>query len=1162
MAVLATTAMLLAFGAARSQAMPLGQAEAPLAESPHTGTDTTCDPQTGTGGLDTQQLCWLDWSHFDLSEADTSSGQKVSWTLLNGDTMTATVQDTTAPNATPSTDVPGASGLYASPQLSGFAWFGETEYQGITGDPVLYQENHDFTDTVTLSNIAVTNASGAPVDNYQLVSADAEETGSGESIEFSTNSALASTGGPAEEILSEPSDPTADYCTGGISGDDTSTVTCTGGSTFSGAMVVMAEAPTTAVVKIVGNGQEGFALGVIEAPAQPSGDDVYQENFSNGLTTAPESIGANALVYSGGAPSNVTGTTSDVPSAYTGGAAADDETYTADKYWSPAGGACNGVVLDSTTSIPTSTCSTNSLNFLTAFATGLGEFQGDDSATAATSGALGEATQDNEDGEQGGCATATPVGEQSATAPGTGDSCIEFATAPSEIPVTNGHFYEATADYAVNDYAASQASGCDAGNSSGADPSIGLALTDPANGSNDLTLGSGLDPCAAAGSVVYAVPDGTGASADVLIAQLQSAAGIWKGGSSAGLVQTNADEGGDGNDGATTDIQVMDVTPTLSEALSPATLTTGQPATLTYTVTNTAELAAKDGFSFNDTLPSGLKVVSGSTPTTTCNDATNSQTGTVTASGSSVAIGGSLAAGASTCTVTVQVTAASPGTYTDAPSDLGSVSGLIAPTGSGPSVTFQDASLSATVTVSPSPVVPGGPMTVLVDLTNHGPASAAGATATYTVPAGVTVGTLPTGCTQSGSTITCAAGTLTDGESKSFTIPTTVSPSATGTLVNAVALATTTPQNGATSATGSGTSVALSPESALTVTDTASATSVTPGQTVTYAVKTANAGPSDATNYTVTDAFGPGVEVTADTIPGGTCTISGTPSTGETVTCTVADLPAGQSVTADITAEPLTDTASLANTVSAKAADASAGASPAGGAPAVATASVTGATDSLTTSTSGDQATATATATDPNDPGATPVSYSWSWGDGTAADTTTTDSDSHAYAKPGTYTLTSTVTYSDGTVVTTTQNITIAATSTGTGTTTSGTGSKGCTRSQLYTHITHKHMTTKGLKLSGYSVGNCHDKLKKVQIAIARINHKEQCSFLSAKGTFGPYGSCKPQHDFIAKGTYKWSFRLKFAFAPAHYWIWENVVDTAGKASRNTAKKHVTFHLH
>ena len=32
--------------------------------------------------------------------------------------------------------------------------------------------------------------------------------------------------------------------------------------------------------------------------------------------------------------------------------------------------------------------------------------------------------------------------------------------------------------------------------------------------------------------------------------------------------------------------------------------------------------------------------------------------------------------------------------------------------------------------------------------------------------------------------------------------------------------------------------------------------------------------------------------MTADTIPGGTCTIAGTPAAGETVTCVVADLPA------------------------------------------------------------------------------------------------------------------------------------------------------------------------------------------------------------------------------------------------------------------------------
>jgi uncharacterized repeat protein (TIGR01451 family) len=1158
--VLATAAIVLSLGAASGNAAVMGRAVAP-----HAGSNS-CDAQSGTGGLDAEQLCWLDWSNFNLSDADQAAGQNMTWTLLNGYTLTATVQDTTKPNTaatTPGTGTGnGASGLLASPQLTSFG-FGTLDYVGLSGDPVLYQGAQGYTDTVTLTNIAVTNPSGAPVDNFQLVGSDAENTGINESIQFSSNTTSASTGGPAWNELFEANGGT--FCQGaggsggGIAGNGTSTIFCgSNSSSNTGDMVAMTEAPSTAAVTIAGSGKEGFALGIIEAPTQPSGNDVYQENFANGVTNSAESIDTNAMTYSGGSEVNVDGTGG--LTAYAGGPAADNETYTADQYWSPSGAECDGIVLSDGTTFPTgadfsSSCTAAGWGELQGMAYGMGEYEGGTSAQDADTGVLSEFTAGS-DPEQGGCASATPAGEKSGTTPGEGDSCIQFETSPSQIPVTTGHFYMATADYGVINYNHDQASECDGSTGGNGDPSISFYLTAP--GSSPVTLGSGLDPCTSPNSIVYAVGNGTdtgtqSASQDILAAQLQSRAGIWTGGSTAGVEQTNANEGGDGNDGATTDIQVLDVTPSLSEAFAAADVTTGQPATLTYTVTNTAELAAKDDFAFTDTLPTGLSVVSGSTPTTTCSDGPNTQVGRVNASGQSVNLTtGSLAAGASTCTVTVEVTSSTPGTITDAPSDLSGLNGLIAPTGSGPSVTFQDASLSATETVSPSPVVPGGPMALTIDLANGGPASAADATATYTVPADVTVGTLPNGCTQSGSTITCDAGTLADGANKSFTIPMTVSPSATGTLTNAVALSTTTPQNGATKGTGAGASVTLAPQSAITLTDTASTPSVAPGQSVVYTVTAANAGPSDANPYTVTDTFGPGVEVTADTIPGGTCTITGNPIIGQTVKCVVPDLAAGKSVAASITAEPLTDKVSLANTVGATANGSTTSVAPAGGAPTVTTASVAGATDSLTTTTSGDSATATATASNPNDPAAVPVSYSWNWGDGTAATTSSTDSASHTYTKAGTYMLTSTVTYSDGTVVTTTKTVTITA------------ASNSCGGSVLWTHILKKKLTTTGLTMSGNAEGKCGDVLKKVQVAIARIkitSHGEKCSFLSAKHKWGAYGNCNPKHNFTAKGTTKWTYSLKFKFAPAHYWVWENVVDTAGQASPNTASKHSTFHL-
>ena len=62
------------------------------------------------------------------------------------------------------------------------------------------------------------------------------------------------------------------------------------------------------------------------------------------------------------------------------------------------------------------------------------------------------------------------------------------------------------------------------------------------------------------------------------------------------------------NDGAIDNIRISDVTPTLAKVFAPAQVKVGDSTTLTFTITNTAELGAKNGWSFTDNLPAGLSV--------------------------------------------------------------------------------------------------------------------------------------------------------------------------------------------------------------------------------------------------------------------------------------------------------------------------------------------------------------------------------------------------------------------------------------------------------------------------------------------------------------------------------------------------------------------------
>jgi uncharacterized repeat protein (TIGR01451 family) len=135
-------------------------------------------------------------------------------------------------------------------------------------------------------------------------------------------------------------------------------------------------------------------------------------------------------------------------------------------------------------------------------------------------------------------------------------------------------------------------------------------------------------------------------------------------GTQLGIKMLNGQGKWNGNDHAFDNIRILDATPQLDKTFSPATIDEGDTSTLTMTVTNTSELAAKNDFGFTDSLPDGVSVASDANASTTCGD------GTVTAEpgGSSVALdGGDLAVGTESCTVTVNVTADGAGSYVNSP---------------------------------------------------------------------------------------------------------------------------------------------------------------------------------------------------------------------------------------------------------------------------------------------------------------------------------------------------------------------------------------------------------------------------------------------------------------------------------------------------------------
>ena len=130
-----------------------------------------------------------------------------------------------------------------------------------------------------------------------------------------------------------------------------------------------------------------------------------------------------------------------------------------------------------------------------------------------------------------------------------------------------------------------------------------------------------------------------------------------------------------GNDFAFDNLRIVDATPSLDKAFATDTGTTGTPTTLAFTVTNTAELAAKNDWGFTDSLPAGLVVAPTPAVGGTCVNVTGAAFSVQAGAGASsiVVSGGDLAAGAASCTITVNVVSDTPGTYVNGPANVSTV---------------------------------------------------------------------------------------------------------------------------------------------------------------------------------------------------------------------------------------------------------------------------------------------------------------------------------------------------------------------------------------------------------------------------------------------------------------------------------------------------------
>lgn len=233
----------------------------------------------------------------------------------------------------------------------------------------------------------------------------------------------------------------------------------------------------------------------------------------------------------------------------------------------------------------------------------------------------------------------------------------------------------------------------------------------------------------------------------ISIAVTAAASGVYNNGAT-GVSSTET-----GSAGAPSNIAQLSVLapPTIAKSFSPPAIGINGASTLTITITN-PNAAALNGVAFTDSYPNGLKNTATPSVTNTCGGTLSGGT----ANGTSIGLsGGALNANAS-CTVNVQVTSATNGSYTNTTSAVTSTNGGAGNTASATLVVSANPSISKSF--APTNIVAGGVSTVTFVLGNSAIVNATAAGFTDSLPFGMVVAATPSVTNTCGGTVSASAG--------------------------------------------------------------------------------------------------------------------------------------------------------------------------------------------------------------------------------------------------------------------------------------------------------------------------------------------------------------------------------------------------------------------
>lgn len=453
---------------------------------------------------------------------------------------------------------------------------------------------------------------------------------------------------------------------------------------------------------------------------------VWSEDFENSQTPPIDTEGRDLLAYQGADPAG--------------------QTYTADPLYRMSANQCNGIVT-SFSQAPGSTvmiaaCSDHgNWNNLQQMAEVAGRYQGQSAAAARNNHVMAMLTANG----------TFPAG------------AIAFRTATNIAQSASSRFLTARTDVV--------ATFCSSGFVA---PLLRFSLINDAGTELPIST-TAINPCVG-GQSFNTTPIGIAGTQTAVAQTVTSPGALLFSGTSVGFVLHNDQTGSMGNDSSIDNAQIIDVTPQLDKAFSPASIQLGQVSRLTMTITNTTDLLRKQGWSFTDNLPAGL-VVEGNA-STTCPGTTVQ----AAAGGSTVTVSnGDLAQGAAFCEVSLDVRPTATGSFTNGPSNL-SLIGLNQPATLAVLAVAPAADMQATSITLPLTMTVGAPVSGSFSCTNAGPSEATAASCVISgLPAGAT-----TSCTPSVPT----ASPLASGGSIACTVQFT--PTTTGTIAALVTASSST----------------------------------------------------------------------------------------------------------------------------------------------------------------------------------------------------------------------------------------------------------------------------------------------------------------------------------------------------------------------------------